>query len=277
MELLQTSQLIDTHFLPAVASTNDVAKEISATQAAPSPFLVVTTNQTAGRGRRDRVWQTPPGVALATSVYTPNWQAVATPVSWAPLLAGYAISQALAKWLQVFVKWPNDVLVSLPAEQTDELAERRGGAKLCGVLCETTGDGGIIFGAGVNVFTAPAQTAEGGVSIKTALEALGKNPLSATSFETPEGHALADELLQRYVAELLSGIELAGADPQTFQRRIAQNLASVKRRVRALLPGGKTLSGYAVGLGAAGELLVRDERGRTVAVASADVEHLRLD
>ncbi|WP_022719586.1 biotin--[acetyl-CoA-carboxylase] ligase [Rhodopseudomonas sp. B29] len=134
------------------------------------PCWFVTTMQTAGRGRRNRVWIAPRG-NLASSVVecldvTPS---VAATLGFA---AGVALEKALR---QISVeaamrapgsaagdyqlKWPNDILV--------------GGAKLVGMNleAETLPDGrlAVVVGMGTNVVAAP----EGVPMAVTCLRALG--------------------------------------------------------------------------------------------------------
>ena len=54
-------------FFERAVSTQDVAQEWLR-QGAPSGAVVIADEQLAGRGRRGRVWYTPPGVALALSM-----------------------------------------------------------------------------------------------------------------------------------------------------------------------------------------------------------------
>ena len=133
------------------------------------PIWFVTSEQTAGRGRRARPWVAPRG-NLASSILevidaTP---AVAATLGFA---AGLALEQALRKvsveaamraggdGLQFCLKWPNDVL-----------AGRR---KLAGILLEAeivSGRGlAVVVGIGTNVVAAP----EGTPTPATALRALG--------------------------------------------------------------------------------------------------------
>jgi len=133
------------------------------------PIWFVTSEQTAGRGRRLRPWVAPRG-NLASSILevidvTP---AVAATLGFA---AGLALEQALRKvsveaamraggdGLQFCLKWPNDVL-----------AGRR---KLAGILLEAeivSGRGlAVVVGIGTNVVAAP----EGTPTPATALRALG--------------------------------------------------------------------------------------------------------
>ncbi len=124
-----------------VESTNDVAKA-EALRGAAEGLVVVADRQTRGRGRRGRVWSSPPGGGLYLSVLLrPDWPAVEAP--WLGVLAGLAAwrtARALGADTAV-VKWPNDVLA--------------GGRKLAGVLVEPRIAGGriefAVVGVGLNV------------------------------------------------------------------------------------------------------------------------------
>ena len=134
-------------------STNaDVAEAARAGE--PEGLVVVAERQTAGRGRRGRVWQSPPRAGIATSVLLRPGEAVAgrgwSPVppagyGWLPLLAGVALVEAVARLaeLDAGLKWPNDLLV--------------GGAKCAGVLAEAVPGASpaqppaIVLGIGLNV------------------------------------------------------------------------------------------------------------------------------
>ena len=52
--------------LPLTESTNDVAREL-AEEGSPSGTVVTASEQSAGRGRRGRVWSAPAGKALLYS------------------------------------------------------------------------------------------------------------------------------------------------------------------------------------------------------------------
>lgn len=124
-----------------VPSTNDLAREL-AEAGAPSGAIVLCDEQTAGRGRAGRSWQSPAGAGLYLSmVFRPR--AVTVP----PLLtvvAGVDLARELNRCfpgLGSAVKWPNDLM-----------ARER---KLGGILAETARDGDkdvfLIVGVGINV------------------------------------------------------------------------------------------------------------------------------
>src|SRR6187402_585115 len=127
----------------SVGSTNDVLVERAASVA--DFAVVVTDDQTAGRGRLGREWIAPAGKCLAVSVLLrpvlPGGEPLALEhFGWLPLLAGVAMARAVQPLVSgsVGLKWPNDVQVD--------------GLKVSGLLAEllATGDA-VVLGAGVNL------------------------------------------------------------------------------------------------------------------------------
>lgn len=131
----------------------DLLDEVDSTNAAalaePEAWrLVAAHHQSAGRGRLDRQWQTPPGSAVTVSMTLPL-PAEPTAWGWAPLFVGDAVRAALAELAeskgaeaQFATKWPNDVLAR------DADGEWR---KICGVLCQVASGDLVVAGVGVNV------------------------------------------------------------------------------------------------------------------------------
>ncbi|HYE92643.1 MAG TPA: biotin--[acetyl-CoA-carboxylase] ligase [Terriglobales bacterium] len=122
--------------LAAVDSTQTHAARL-AEDGAPDGTVVVADTQTAGKGRRGRVWSDAPGASLLMSVVVRS----SLPITRLPLLsiaAGVALAEALndVGVREPRLKWPNDVLVD--------------GRKIAGVLLERRGDA-VILGIGVNL------------------------------------------------------------------------------------------------------------------------------
>jgi BirA family biotin operon repressor/biotin-[acetyl-CoA-carboxylase] ligase len=107
---------------------------------APSATVLVTERQTAGRGRRGRVWHSSPGDSLTFSVL---WHFPASsPVLPALSLAvGLAVARAMdgIGIKNVRLKWPNDVLYD--------------GRKLAGILIERSSSNphAVVIGIGLNL------------------------------------------------------------------------------------------------------------------------------
>jgi BirA family biotin operon repressor/biotin-[acetyl-CoA-carboxylase] ligase len=105
------------HRYDRVASTMDVAAAL-ARCGAPDCTAVVSFEQTAGRGRAGRSWESPPGSSLfCTLILRP---AVAPErLSTLPLLAGVAVAEAIEKTTgtPVQLKWPNDLWIGADPER----------------------------------------------------------------------------------------------------------------------------------------------------------------
>ncbi len=116
-------------------STNERAREL-VEAGAPSGTVVTASEQSAGRGRRGRVWSAPAGEALLYS-------AVLRPLELDHLLLPLAVPIAVCEAIESLapvtcaIKWPNDVWVS----------ER----KVAGVLIEARPPEWAVIGVGVNV------------------------------------------------------------------------------------------------------------------------------
>lgn len=151
-----------------LGSTNDEARRLAEAGAAPWT-LIWARSQSAGRGRRQRAWVSPPGNLYASLILRPDTGAgTAAQLGFVAALAlGDAISSQLPK-LEPRYKWPNDVLVA--------------GAKLAGILLESSAAPGgavdwLVIGMGVNVTSHPPGTAYPATSLAAhgavpALEAL---------------------------------------------------------------------------------------------------------
>lgn len=130
-----------------IDSTNEEARRRAAA-GDMGPCWLVTSTQTAGRGRLGRQWSSPRGNLYATALlpYPGNIMAA----TLAPFAAGLAVRDAAAGCgvdaTTLKLKWPNDVLA--------------GGDKLCGILIETGLQHGRLWmaaGFGVNVEVAPER------------------------------------------------------------------------------------------------------------------------
>lgn len=280
--------------LESAGSTNAELRELierGEDRALPPGALVVTANQTAGRGRQGRGWETPPDTAFAASVLLRPGGMVAgrgLGVSWLPLLAGSAVAAALQPLFRgepdigdadalgdparaakrVGVKWPNDVHV----RDEDDAMAGRPGAKLCGILCEALASGEVIVGFGVNLLQQDWQlpTERAG-----SVLACGGDTGGADSLADARGQELADRVLSAAAIELLRLVELAETRPEAARTRVLRDSVTLGAEVRVHLPGGEIVDGRAVGLADDGSLIVdRPTTGRLI-VSAADVEHLR--
>lgn len=237
--------------VPRTGSTNDdlVAAASADPASWPDLSVLVTLDQTGGRGRLGRVWVAPPGQTVAASVVLRPRVALER-WGWFPLIAGLAMTEALHELIpgrEVGLKWPNDVQI--------------GGRKVSGLLGELLPDAaGIVMGSGVNLTIAQADL---------------PTP-TATSVLLEGGVTDADVVLSTYLGRLADLAPRAGT--AGLRAEISAACTTLGRRVKVQLPGSDDLVGIARELDASGRLVVEPESGGPArSVAAGDVTHLRYE
>src|SRR4051794_14884501 len=228
------------------ASTN---ADLIADASAPDRTLLAAEDQTAGRGRLDRTWVTPPRAGLTASfLFRPK-----TPVStwgWLPLIAGLAVRWAVSETFTT-LKWPNDLLDPQ-------------GRKLAGILAQTTGDA-VVIGVGLNVTTTAEE-----LPVETANSMLlcGAENLDRTRILTDLARNLDHRMAQW---EDVNGDAVACGLAADY----AAACATLGQAVRISTLAGGDITGHAVQIASDGRLLV-DVDGELTAVGAGDVQHLRM-
>jgi BirA family biotin operon repressor/biotin-[acetyl-CoA-carboxylase] ligase len=143
LEMNLTGKLIGhkLYYFPEIGSTNDEAYSLGIA-GAPEGTVVVADSQTKGKGRMARVWHSPAGSNIYTSlILRPHLTPAAAPQI--SLVAGVAVAELMEQYCsgRVELKWPNDVLVT--------------GKKICGILAQMKTAGEdidfVVVGIGINV------------------------------------------------------------------------------------------------------------------------------
>ena len=155
----QLGAFADLRYAETIGSTNDVALQLAA-NGAPEGTSVLAEQQTSGRGRRGRVWSSPPGAGLYLSTVL-RGAALTVDPGVVTLGAGVAAADAVlaATGLPVALKWPNDLVIGDAWK------------KLGGILCEAHGADAIVIGIGINITSAahPPDVAMRATAIDTEL------------------------------------------------------------------------------------------------------------
>jgi BirA family biotin operon repressor/biotin-[acetyl-CoA-carboxylase] ligase len=233
-----------------IDSTNTYVLD-QARQGAAEGLVAVAEHQSAGRGRLDRRWESPPGANLLASVLL-RPDCAADDLHHCSVAVALAAADACAELAGVepVLKWPNDLLVD--------------GSKLAGVLAEADFEGtrvrGVVVGIGLNVaWPGPAEA--GG----TCLDDAGR-----TAQPVDKG-VLLDLLLERL------GRRRPFLDHEAGRRALLEEVrhrcATLGQRVRVTLPN-EELTGAASAIDDAGHLVVETRSGRRL-VSAGDVVHLR--
>jgi BirA family biotin operon repressor/biotin-[acetyl-CoA-carboxylase] ligase len=239
----------------SIGSTN--AEAMSAARGGEGgPKWFVTSEQTAGRGRRNRPWVAPRG-NLASSVLE---LMDVSPSSAATLgfAAGLALESALKKvsvetslrsagseHMQFSLKWPNDVLA--------------GQHKLAGILLEAEAMAdkrlAVVVGIGTNVVAAP----EGTPTPATSLAALGVH-IDAEGLFAVLSDAWAE----------FRGIWDEGRGFGEIRRLWLERATGLGQPV-SIQAGAATVAGIFDTIDAAGCMIVRTPEGKRVPISAGDV------
>jgi BirA family biotin operon repressor/biotin-[acetyl-CoA-carboxylase] ligase len=237
----------------ALGSTNDLAKDL-ALRGAPEGTVVVTEEQTAGKGRRGRSWLAPTRTNLLFSILlrptlSPNR---VFSLTMALALAALDAIEGVTG-LSCMIKWPNDLYV--------------GSRKLGGILTEFSGKDQqvdwVVLGLGLNVNWCPEE--EKGVSGFCATSILA---------ETHEKFS-RNELLVQILKQFESHHErlFSGGGDDLYRKWNEHSLVLGKAVV--IESEEKRTTGKAVRIDEDGALILEDGTGRVHVITHGDVS-LRL-
>lgn len=220
----------------ALDSTNSEAARL-AKAGALCPVWITARTQSAGRGRRGRVWDSGTDNLAATLLLKPGRKDFAQ-LSFAAALAVAGCATHFVPNAAVTVKWPNDVLAD--------------GAKLAGILLEACGEH-LAIGIGINLASSPGGTEYPA----TALAALGARPTPDQALEV-----LAGCFARWYDCWMQQGFE-------PLRAAWLGRAAGVGAPIRARLPDGER-HGVFAGIDESGALLL-NQQGRISAIAAGEV------
>jgi BirA family biotin operon repressor/biotin-[acetyl-CoA-carboxylase] ligase len=216
---------------------------------APDGVVAVAEYQTAGRGRLDRRWESPPGASLLLSILLrPRIDPSELHLCTAAVALAAAEASLTVGGVSPTLKWPNDLLV--------------GESKLAGVLAEAEFDQGrvsaVIVGIGINVAWG------------------GPDGVGGTCLNDQAGRAIDREALMQGLLTALTP-RRASLDSLEGRCHLADELrrqcSTVGQQVRVEM-ASETVTGLAQEIDDAGHLIVQTTNG-TRTVSAGDVVHLR--
>ena len=232
-----------------IDSTNAEARRL-AEAGEGDPVWIAARRQTAGRGRRERVWESGEGNLAATLLtFTDKPPGEAAQLSF---VTGLAVGDLARAWVPaslVRFKWPNDVLL--------------GQAKLSGALIESgrAADGRLwlAIGVGVNLVSAPTGPGINATCLADHLMAEASDPPS------PEA---ALDLLSACLARRIDAWTTEGFEPVRAEWLTAA--AGLGATCTARL-GHRDIRGVSEGLDIDGALLLRLDDGSVRRITAGDV------
>ena len=229
------------HHFYKIGSTNTAAMAAAA-EGAPEGAVFLAEEQTAGRGRGARSWQSARSTGIYCSVVL---RPALSPsdVLVLSLAAGLAVKAAIEQvnaGARIDLKWPNDVLIA--------------GKKVCGILTEMNAEATrvryVVVGIGINV-NQPNFPKE--------LEAAATSLRLATGSEWSRVE-LTTTLLKSLDREYRLLVELKDAR-QSILRRFTENSSWVRGKQVRIDENGGRLEGTTEGLDDRGFLQVRTTQG----------------
>ncbi len=233
------------HYFLTTRSTQTLAKE-GGVSGLPEGHLWIAEMQSKGRGRLERVWESPYGGLWFSLLLRPSLPAPRIPPL--TLLAGLCLREAIEKTcgVQARLKWPNDLLVQ--------------GKKLAGVLTDMSGQidrtEWVVLGIGVNVHnTVPRSLRGRAISVA---ELTGKRSKRAALLA-----AFLDEFRPAY-----RRFQKEGFGP--FQARYWSHYDAPRQPVTLQTTDGQ-VRGVAIGVNASGALLI-ESRDKIRAFSEGEIQ-----
>jgi len=219
--------------------TDSTNQRLLEADSANDPQMLFAEMQSAGRGRRGRVWQSPFGANLYGSL---AWSFASWPpqLGTLPLAVGVACARAMRTLgiADVRLKWPNDL--------------RIGAAKLGGILIEHRGEAGgacrVVIGIGLNI----SMTQQQAGALDQAWTSLAQCS-AAAGIPTPARNHVASVLVDALIAALLQ-FETSGFS--TFLEDWNALDAAAGQAVRVTTGAADAIEGIARGIDTDGALIV---------------------
>lgn len=237
--LLAESGLRHAEWLPQLDSTNTRALQLAADPAIPTPFLIGSERQTAGRGRGGNLWWSGDGgLMFSIGVDMPSLGLATCDWPRFSLVTGLAIADTLSHFLptsSIGLKWPNDVWVD--------------GRKVCGILIEQAdrAPDRLVVGIGINVNNSFAEAPD-------EIRKIGTSMIDAASGQS----FCRTDVLHQFLTNWQSLTQRLSAGTINLPQRWSQLCVLMGHAVTVTMGPNQT-TGICAGIEADGCLLLRTE------------------
>ncbi|MFC1908444.1 biotin--[acetyl-CoA-carboxylase] ligase [Chloroflexota bacterium] len=230
-------------YYPRLASTMDMARQ-EAQKGTAAGTVIITDEQTAGKGRLMRRWYTLKGNIALSIVLYPDRQFL----SYLVMLASLAVVSSIetVTGLKTQIKWPNDVLVN--------------GKKVCGILTESSVVGNEVAYAIVGI----------GINVNLKLDDYPELQSTATSLVNELGEEVSRLGLIRCLLMEFERWYLALSAGDSVYLEWRERLVTLGRKVK-VTSGNNILEGVAESVAADGSLQLRQRDGSLTTIVAGDV------
>jgi len=229
-----------------ISSTNSKAKELAQCGEAEGT-VVIAQMQKSGRGRFDRIWESPEGGLYLSIILKPDVSPDKTTLL--PLVAALAVSTTIRDYdLSVSIKWPNDVRIN--------------SKKVAGILLESDINSEkinyVIIGIGVNLNSTIDQ-------FPTDLKKTSTSVFNELACHVDYHKFLVDLLsnFERYYSLFIQG----GYDSIISEWKKASD--TLGKQVK-IVTSSSDIVGMATDIDNSGFLLVKTESGEQKKIMSGD-------
>ena len=228
---------------PQLTSTMDAARQ-EARQGAAEGTVIITDEQTVGKGRIKRRWLSPKGSISLSVILYPRLVHLPNLIMVASLAVVHSIQEVTG--LDCQLKWPNDILIN--------------GRKVCGILAESDMRGNRVAHAIIGI----------GINANLRLADFREIPPGATSLLDELGREVSRLDIIRSLLAHLERLYLALPEGDIVYREWRDKLVTLGKRVQ-VKSGTDTLDGIAESVARDGSLILRHQDGSTTQVVAGDV------
>ncbi len=236
------------YYYQKIGSTNDEAFKLAG-EGATEGTVIIANSQTNGKGRLQRVWYSPSGVNIYTSIILrPRFAPFLAPQI--SIMAGVAVAEIMQEYNigGVSLKWPNDVYLN--------------GKKVCGILSQAKTTVNyidfVVLGIGINVNISYKQFPLDIRDIATSLAIEGDHDYSRQKLII----SLYENLTKWYKKLQSNGFEEIKEKWLSMASMIGGNIQVMFQ--------DEVIKGNALGIDESGSLIILKPEGETIKIFAGD-------
>lgn len=239
------------YYFPALTSTNIIARQkiLRKTDNIPEGTIIITEQQSGGKGRLGKTWFSPAGGIWLSIILYP--EIISSSIALITLMAAVVVANTISKLFQIKaqIKWPNDILID--------------DRKVCGILTEMSTEAKskqwVIVGIGINTNNDSSELPEDirkcSISLKEVTGQLIPRVMLVRHLCT-EWEKFYEILKRKDFSLILE------------EWKLYNNI--IGKRIR-LDTGERIIAGEAINISDGGALIIKTDDGKTMEIISGTV------